>query len=312
MNIAIKNENINVMNSIDADIIKTLEGSFTKEEIISNLNNLYYNKVIIDISAINNYYDDNTLFDFLSYFGSEKVVIVLNNSELCNSPYFLKKLVEKGYYNFSKNAAGINFLINKPNTLEDVKKYLEGGSNLNPLNQSIVSNNNQKQRIIGIKNLMPHAGATTLMYMMIKLLKNNYSVKGIECQKNDSTYFKSDDIITCENLEELKVKINTLSNFNVIIIDLNELDESICNDVIYLMEPGTIRLNKFLKSNPRIQEFSKNHKIVLTRSMVTDKELQVFSYETRMSIFANITDFNERDNNNQSVQNMLNKLGFRV
>ena len=31
-----------------------------------------------------------------------------------------------------------------------------------------------------------------------------------------------------------------------------------------------------------------------------------------MSIFANITDFNERDNNNQSVQNMLNKLGFRV
>lgn len=320
MNIAIKNENTSVMNSLDVEIIKTLDGSFTKEEIINNLTNLYYNKVVLDITAIQNYYDENTLFDFLSYFGPSKVVLVLNNTELCNNPLFLKKLIENGYYNFAKNAAGINFLMNRPNTFEDVKKYLEGQTMYNPMNQNEITAeenynvyHNQNQKIIGIKNLTPHAGATTLMYMMLKILKSKFKVKGIECQKNDGSYFKSSDIISCENLESLKIIIKTLYTLDILIIDLNNLDgEEICDDIIYLMEAGTIKLNKFLKSNPKIGEFSKNHKIIISRNTISDKDLIEFSFETKINVFANIKDFNERDVNNKDVELLLNKLGFKV
>ena len=139
MNIAIKNENINVMNFLDVEIIKTLDGSFTKEDLEKELINFYYNKVILDITAIKNYYDQDTLFNFLSYWEPSRIILVLNNTEFCNNPAFLKKLVEKGYYNFSKNASGISFLVNKPNTLEDVKKYLEGETLYNPLNKNEIT-----------------------------------------------------------------------------------------------------------------------------------------------------------------------------
>ncbi len=320
MNIAIKNENINVMNFLDVEIIKTLDGSFTKEDLERELINLYYNKVILDITAIKNYYDQDTLFNFLSYWEPSRIILVLNNTEFCNNPAFLKKLVEKGYYNFSKNASGISFLVNKPNTLDDVKKYLEGETLYNPLNKNEITaeenyyiNKNKKQKVIGIKNITPHAGATTLMYMMLKMLKVNYSVKGIEYLKKDSIFFNSEDIISSDSLEDLKIKLKTLYTFDIIIIDLNDLDGSeICDEVLYLMEGGTIRLSKLLKSGQNISEFSNNHKIILARSTIKDSDIVNFTYETKINIFYNLTDFNDRENNSKSVGTLLNKLEFKI
>ncbi len=320
MNISIKNENINVMNFLDVEIIKTLEGVFAKEDLERELVNLYYNKVILDITAIKNYYDEDTLFDFLSYWEPSRVILVLNNTEFCNNPGFLKKLVEKGYYNFSKNASGISFLVNKPNTLEDVKKYTEGSTLYNPMNTNEITaeenyyiNKNKKQRVIGIKNLTPHAGSTTLMYMMLKILKTNYSVKAIEYQKKDCIYFNSEDIISSETEDDLNIKLKTLYTFDVILLDLNELNgDKICDDVLYLMEGGTIRLNKFVKANHNLTEFSNNHKVILSRSAIKDSEIGNFSYETKMNIFYNLTDFNDRDESALTVRNLLLKLGFKV
>ncbi len=320
MNISIKNENISVMNNLDVEIIKTIEGIFTKEDIEKELYNLYYNKVIIDITAINNYYDENTLFNFLSYWEPSRVVLVLNNTELCNSSTFLKKLVERGYYNFSKNASGISFLINKPNTFEDVKKYLESANLYNPMNSNDNNfednyrvNYNTNQKIIGIQNLTPHAGATTLMYMMIKILKNNYKVKGIEYQSDDNKYLQSDDIINSNSIDDLKIKINTLYNYDTIFISLNNLTENnICSDILYLIEPGTIRLNKFLKVNHNISEFSSKNKVVLSRSMIQDQDLNRFMYESKINVYFNLRDFNDRGSDAKTVKELLIKLGFKV
>ena len=52
---------------------------------------------------------------------------------------FLKNLVEKGFYNFSKNASGISFLVNRPNNFDDVKKYLEGANLYNPMNANEIT-----------------------------------------------------------------------------------------------------------------------------------------------------------------------------
>ncbi len=316
MNIAIRNENITVMNYLDVEIIKTLDGLYTKEEISKEFINLYYNKVIIDITAIKNYFDDRVLFDFLGFWGPEKVILVLNNTAYCNNPSFLKKLVENGYYNFSKNASGISFLVNKPNTFEDVKKYLEVKQDLNFTNENVVDKNltdkiNYRQKIIGISNITPHAGATTLMYMMIKLLKNKYKVKGLEIGKDDSKFFNTEDIITCENIKDAAIKLNALYDNDIIIVDLNGADgKDICTETIYLMEAGTIRLNKLLKSGQNIGEFSLTHKVVLTRSAIKDSDLNTFTYETRIKVFHNLFDFNEREDECKTVKNLLIRLGI--
>ena len=316
MNISIKNENDKVMDYLDVEIIKAMKGLYTKEEIEQELKGIIYNKAIIDITAIKNYYDENTLFNTLSYWEPSRVILVLNNTEFCNNPEFIKKLINKGYYNFSKNASEIRAYVNKPNTFEDVKKYLEGASlyNLNDKNEITAEENynvnrNKKQKIIGLQNLTPHAGATTLMYMMVKLLKERHSVKGIEVVTDDSKYFKCDDIISSPNKEDLIIKVKTLYEMETIIIDLNGTDgKDICDEVLYLIEPGIIRINKLVKSGVNLFELSNTQKVVVTRSTLTNTELANFSYETKIKIFANIHDFNERKNDARSVESLLMQL----
>src|SRR5574344_614403 len=139
MNIAIVNQNVKIINSLTVDIIKTLNGEFTKEEMNSELVNFVFEKAIIDITAIKNYYDSTSVINFLSYFDSSKVLLLLNDSDFVNSNGYLKVLVENGYYNFTRNAAGINYLLNHPNTLDNVKKYLSESSytSQNDINQRV-------------------------------------------------------------------------------------------------------------------------------------------------------------------------------
>ncbi len=130
MNLLIENLNSEILNSVDA--IKTIKGVFTKENIQDQLNNLFYNKVIIDITAIDNYLYFKSLFSFLEIFEKDKIILFLGNDI---SKEYMSKLVQEGYYNFTKNASSISFLISHPNTLKDVEKYLETTPNsLNILN----------------------------------------------------------------------------------------------------------------------------------------------------------------------------------
>lgn len=316
MNVALRNENEAVMNSLDVEIIKTMNGTFAREDLEREFINLSYNKVIIDITSIRNYFDENTLFNFLTYWEPSRVVLVLNNTEFCNNPAFLKKLVEKGFYNFTKNASGASFLVNRPNNLDDVRKFLEGATLYDSNNSNEITaeenysvNRNKHQRIIGLQGLTNHAGATTLMYMMCKMLKTKKTVKGIEVGSKDSTYFKSEDIITSDSIEDLKIKVKTLYTLDVIIIDLNGVDGlDICDEILYLLEPGTVRLNKLLKSGQNISELSNRAKIVLTRSALKESDVAAFEYETKIKVFANVTDFNERLESSKTVNNLLVKL----
>ena len=321
MNIAIRNENLGVMNSLDVEIIKTLEGSFTRKEIEKEFNNLYYNKVIIDITAIKNYYDENVLFDFLDFWDGAKIVLVLNNTEFCNSPNLLKKLVQKGIYNFAKNASATTFLVNRPNTYEDVKKYVEDKTLFNPLNQNNFvaeqaynAQKNLNQKIIGIKSLTTHAGATTLMYMMCQMLKVKYKVKGIECNDDSSKYLKCDEIISSTSVNDLQVKIKTLYGCDVIILDLNDLNgEDFCDEILYLVEPGIIKFNKLIRNEKNMQKYATDYnKLILVRNNLKNGEIDNLSFEIKTEIFASLNDFNDRINSAESVRNMLIKLGYKL
>ena len=343
MNIIIKNQNSKVLSELQVDVIKTLEGEFNRSEIEQEFVNLFYNRVIIDITAIRNYYDFTSLFDFLSFFEPSRVILLLNNSELVNSANYLSKLVEKGYYNFTKNASSIGYLIDHPNSLQDVQKYLvetnnnsnvsyantdndkqnmsvlpnEFGSKNRGLFNSLFGKKNEEEKdtdkvIIGIQNITEHAGATTLMYMMVKQLSYHYKVNGIEMNKQDGVYFRDDHLIMATSIEDLKMQINVLKDESVIIVDLNGNDaKGICTDILYLIEPGTIRLNKLFKSNRGVLEKTSNGKIILNRSAIKDDEISNLEYETKMKIFFNMPNFDERKERIQVIDELLGKLKLK-
>ena len=342
MNLVIVNKNINVINSLNIDIIKTLHGEFSVDELKSELVNFYFNRVIIDITAIKNFIVSSNLFDVLNYFGKDKVILLLDDNDYCNDNKFISDLINNGFYNFTKNAQGISYLIDRSNTYDDVKKYLktdtftsvltENSSTTNSINQTdqsiygAINNNihqteqqtnsaksNNKQIIIGVQNLSEGAGATTLMSQMVKQLSLNYNVKGIEINGHDSLYFRNPNIFYYIDYLETKLNIEKkLKDIQAIIIDLNYFEDKdhLCDDIIYLLEPGIIRLSKCINNISFFMEKIEGKKIVLNRSALQDDEINYFERQTGIKVFHNLINFDERKDRLLSVDKLLIKLGF--
>ena len=334
MNVVIKNQNYKITDSLNIEVIKTLSGEFSLDDVTNELVNFFYNKIIIDITAIKNYYDINSVIYFLRGFDPSKVIILLNDSEVINGNSFLSKLVENGYYNFTRNAAGVNYLIDNPNSIDDVEQYTKvsvnttsfgapslGFENGDPSNfvgynepvktESTFDKKNSNQKIIGVQNLTEHAGSTTLAYMMIKQLKANYQVKGIEMNKQDFVYFRDSDLALCTSIDDLKLKLKEFSSADVVIIDLNDFDaKELCDEVLYLVEPGTLRLNKLMKKDSNVLSKVINGKVILNRSSIKTEEVPNFEYETKFKVFFNLINFDDRKEKIQIIDQLLYKLGF--
>ena len=69
-----------------------------------------------------------------------------------------------------------------------------------------------------------------------------------------------------------------------------------------------IRLNKLLKSSFNLTSLSTSGKIVLNRSTVKDSELNNFEYETKIKVFANIPDYDDKQESLPVINELLNKL----
>ena len=61
MNVIITNKYASMLQGLDIDIIKSLNGEFDVEEIISTFQNFYFQRMILDITAIKNYRDIKNL-----------------------------------------------------------------------------------------------------------------------------------------------------------------------------------------------------------------------------------------------------------
>ena len=57
MNVIISNKYQSLLANLDIDVIKSINGEFDVEEIVSNFTNFFFNKMIIDVTAIKNYQD---------------------------------------------------------------------------------------------------------------------------------------------------------------------------------------------------------------------------------------------------------------
>lgn len=335
MNVIVANKYQLLLESLGVDIIKEIDGEFSVDEIIATFQNFFYQRMILDITAIKDYKDIKNLQKLSISLNMDKVILLLDGTEDTCNPTFISQLVSMGIYNFAKDLDGIQYLYNSPNSYRDVAQYHQlqqqamqqsvkpvsiiptvASSSINSVepinNQTYVSYDNTV-KVIGVKNITKHAGASTLVYAMKNILSKNYKTVGIEVDKMEFGYFRDKNMISTvsPNFQSVLIKYD---NFDVILVDLNNsvTAEGLCQVVLYLVEPTTIKINKLMTVNPSIFKSLKNKKIILNQCMLSSSEISEFEYEAKIKSFYVLKPFNERDNNNQEIVDFLSKLGFTI
>lgn len=313
MNVIVSNKYHGMLETLDIDIIKSITGEFDVDDIIGTFDNFFFQRMILDITAIKGYKDVKTIQKLSIALDMSKIILLLDDSPECSSNEYLSKLISMGVYNFTKNTEGIMYLYNNPNSYRDVA-HIQQLDVVTPAMPSYgdgqVATSSGGTKIIGVKSVTKEAGATTLIYLMKKELEKNYSVTAFEIDKRDFSYFKDEGLIsttsTSIGLEIAKNKSEA------ILIDLNNnrTVEDLCETVIYLLEPSIIKLNRLLAGNTKILGELSEKKVVLSKSLLTPKDVGDFENESGMKIFFNMPPVNERELGNNDVNKLLVNLGF--
>ena len=311
MNVIVSNKYQALLGTLNIEVIKTINGEFSVQDLVNQFSNFFYNKMVIDITAIKNYEDVNTMRELSMNFEMDKVVLLLDDSPKVNSPMYLSQLVSVGIYNFTRSFEAVTFLIDNPNSYKDVASYqnFNNDANFGMNNQNKINEIKIEQRVIGFKNVTEHAGATTLIYMLKKHLEKSYKVKAIEVNNTDFEYF-NDKTLESSDFMNASFKISNNSDKEVILVDLNDADESLCTEIVYLIEPGIIKLNKLIRTDRKIFDKLRNKRIVLNKSVLEHSDVKDFEYESGSKVFFNIPCLDEKLDNNPKINEFLLALGF--
>ena len=318
MNVMVYNKYKELLMGLNIEVMKSMEGVFNVDEIIDTFTNFYYDKMILDITAIRDYQNTDNLQKLAMNINMENVILLLDDSPESDSKTYLSKLISLGIYNFTRNAEGINYLLVHPHTYRDVVNI----HNLQDIDNAAMNNNgggngdmmgsapSGKMRIIGFKNMTQHAGATTLIYMIRKMLSQIRSVGAIEVNKVDFLYFNDKDLVSTIS-SDLPKELMKKQMCDVVLVDLNDYDDvSICSQVYYLLEPSTIMINKMLRKNRAALEMLKNERVVLNKCILNAEDVATFEYETKLKVFATVPPCDERQDNIEPIKNFINKMGI--
>ncbi len=313
MNVIISNKYQALLGVLDIEVIKSINGVFSVEEIVGQFSNFFFNKMIIDITAIEDYENTRMIQELSMNLDMSKVILLLDDSEIVNSPMYLSQLVSMGIYNFTRKVDVIKFLIDNPNSYKDVANYqqLSASSSVN-FNSKLEKQETKGfigQRILGIKNVTEHAGATTLTYLFKKHIEKFYKVKAVELDANDFVFFNDKELESI-NSNNLSNYISSNSEVEVILVDLNNNEDNFCTEVIYLIEPGLIKLNKLIKKDNKIFGKLKGKKIILNRSVLNDKDIEDFEKESASKVYYNLPNVDDKLDETTDVINLLISLGF--
>ena len=310
MDTVISNKYSSVLNELDIEVSKKLEGEYTVDEIISQFKNFFFNKMFLDITAIKDYKDLTNLQKLSMSIDMDKVILLLDKDDsISDSESFLAKLVNMGIYNFTKDQNNLMYLYTNPNIYRDVA-YLQKIVPEDNGNTTDSSHLIPNRRVIGIKNITDSAGSTSLIYMLKKVLSSYYSVMVLEVNKRDFTYFKDKDTLTVKD-DEINNIISKYNSIDIFLLDLNKSNkEYLCTDVLYLVEPSILKLNKLAIINPKIINDIKGKKVVLNKSLLSESEIADFEVETRIKVYYNIPPLNDKKDNSDILSPLLEKLGY--
>ena len=319
MNVIISNEMQNQLTGLDIDIIKSLTGSYEALEIVEMFKSFFYNRMIIDVTALKRFGDVKT-YDLLVHgLDPEKIIFILPEGTSLCTPNFLSHLISLGIYNFTTNIAGVKYLLKNPNSYENVEQIrnmanVESSSETGAVVTNVPSSNtpsNNAPVVIGVRSVTDGAGATTFIYLLKKELSFAFgqnNVLAIELDKNDFRIFRDKNMISIKS-NAIQSTIEKYYSTSIILIDLNGYnDDSFCGDVLYLIEPSTIKLNKLVMSNSNIFQTLKGKKVVLNQSLLLNNDVSDFESETGIKVFYNLPPLDDRKRNSV-INDFLSKLG---
>ncbi len=325
MNAIVANKNHGLLESLDVDVIKSINGEFTAEEIIQTFSNFFFNRMFLDITAIKDYKNVSNLQMISMNMEVDKIIFLLDNQLMADN-VFLSKLISMGIYNFANNKESLLYLYNHPNSYKDVASIHQLTMN----NSNVTVSDNKRNRffgggdsenvsevrpiknsiIIGFKNATAGAGATTLVYMLKKQLGvKNYAV-ALEINKNDFGFFNEKDMYSVSE-SNLAAAINRYGTANYILLDLNNGKYDSCDMMVYLIEPSIIKLNKMMLVNKNIFEKISGDKIILNKSLLSPKDVSDFEFESGCHIVANVPPLNDRADNSELLNELIEKLGIK-
>ena len=326
----------NFTNSID-DVVKFIEKPNTYEDAIKTIEGSFNNDLYVDNSIKEG---EDTNQDESS--GEEKSISSFNQLEN-ESQSSLHNMLS----NFSINDAG-NVEVPKEKSEEkddgSVKEISETYEEEKPdydynlnydeneesdssisdtptngntflISDSIDENNDyteevKEKKVIGIRNVTLNAGSTSLIYMLHKMASTELkkSTLSVEVDKKDFKFYRDSSMISVEK-DKVKDIVNS-SREELIFVDLNDCDDdSFCTDVIYLVEPSVIKLNKLMIENKNIFKELKDKKVILNKSLLKENDIRTLASEANMDFFYNIEPLNDRVSND-SIKKLLELLNI--
>ena len=320
MNVIISNDNSNKFVNLDIEVIKSITGEFTVDEIVQSFSKFFFNRMFLDVTAVKDYNNVNNFKSLSIGLDVSKVILYLSN-DVANDEVFISKLISFGIYNFAKNEDELSYLYNNPNSYRDVA-HLQKSDEVIVINNSSnnVSNNvsdnivdsNKGPKIIGFKNFTSHAGATSLIYMLKKQLSLNYYVVAVEITKRDFMFFNDEDMVSCREIE-LGNMLSKYKDANVILVDLNDSSNSsfsLCTDVIYLMESSTLMINKAVMLDNDCFKKLNDKKVVLNCSLLNLKDIKQLEFESKINFFGVLPPLDDRADNSEILIPFLSKFGL--
>ena len=321
----------NFTTNID-DVIKFIEKPNTYEDALKSIDSAFSDDVYVDNSIKEGEVEQNSFDheDNTSNNGDlsldNQIDVPLQNSksslgDLLNNLTFNHKQDQEGDSNDAYEDNNVTTEGNNQNI--DFNKDIVYESNNTNLNNNIFlipgdydndynesSPKESNKAVIGFKGITIHAGCTSLIYMLHKMLINmKKDVISIEVGKNDFRLFRDSKMISV-NEDELENVINNLKE-SIILVDLNDYTNfSICNEVLYLVEPSTIKLNGLMATNRYVFRELKDKKVLLNKSLLSPNDIQTLESEAGIKFFDIIEPLNDRLFND-SIAKLLELLNLK-
>lgn len=207
---------------------------------------------------------------------------------------------------------GQQFNMNVSTDINQVAPINNGNTFLNNNQQESFINgfNQTKALVVGFRNVTEHAGTTTLIYKLKETLenRNHKHIALVEVGTNDLSFFRLAETVSIQESELDSCLNNYSTRYDYVFVDLNQTqNDSICDFVLYLVEPTKIKINKLIVQNRNIFNDLKGKYVVLNKSMLSDNEKGIFSQEANLPFYAAVGPFNDRSETN-AIDELITRI----
>ncbi len=314
MNIIVTNKYKDLIYNTNIEVLKELNGVFKVREIVNSFNSIFYKKIIIDATALEDFPKESVLKELASSFDMDKLILFLPPD---NPPprKFLSFLISINLFNFTDNSNGLLELVKKSNTFDDVKdfsKVEEEKVNIEQNNNDLFDNTDVAGRIVlGFKSVTDNSYSTEIIYSIKRTLEEKYQKKvlAVEIDKRNFVFYTTPNMYSINKDKVSDFLKNNLS-WDVVLIDLDgDNYDNMCNDVIYLVNPSLYTINKLMINSRDAFIKLKGKKIVFVNSLLNNNDINQFAKEAAISVYYNLPPINDRIHN-QEIDKLLGKLGI--